>query len=387
MSLVNQVLRDLDARREAQPLDAALDGLRSAPPASRSAHRAGVALGAVALLGLTGVLAWLYLQPPGSPASTAADARTRPAPAAIAEPRPARQDPALHSADPAGAAPVTNPVLVSGTGFQAVVEADTRGRAGATAVDTPAPEPAAPEITPEAAPASAEPPSDPDMFIEPELSPVDRNAAGSTTPSMRKTPRPLSPAEQAEQHFADGLDALGQGQWRLAERELQAALAADPDHLRARESLSGVLLYQGRRREAEAVLAAGLEAHPYTPSLARTYARLILDQGRDAVAIEVLETALVNAVDDAGYLALLAGIYQRNQRYADAAGSYRSALSLEPKRAAWWLGLGLALEGGGELERAAGAYRSAIGNPGLNANSRRFAEERLQRLDHLLGRQ
>lgn len=379
MSLVNQVLRDLDARREAQPLDAALDGLRSAPPASRSAHRAGVALGAVALLGLTGVLAWLYLQPPGTPAPTVTGERTRPAPAATAEPRTPRRDPALHSADPAGAAPVTTPVLVSGTGFQAVADADTRAGSGATAAGTP-------ETTAEAAPASAAPATDPDMASTPDASPPDRDVAGSTTPGMRKTPRPLSPAEQAEQHFADGLAALGQGQWRLAERELQAALAADPDHLRARESLSGVLLYQGRRREAEAVLAAGLEAHPYTPSLAKTYARLILDQGRDTVAIEVLETALVNAVDDAGYLALLAGIYQRNQRYAEAAASYRSALSLEPKRAAWWLGLGLALEGGGELERAAGAYRSAIGNPGLNANSRRFAEDRLQRLDHLLGR-
>lgn len=344
MSLVNQVLRDLDARREAQPLDAALDGLRATPPASRSAHKAGVALGAVALLGLTGALAWLYLQPPGPSAPTAADARIRPAPAAIAEPRTARQDPPLHIA-----------------------------------------EPAAPANTPEAAPASAEPASGPGAASAPELSRPDRNAIAAT-PSMRKTPRPVSPAEQAEQHFADGLAALGQGQWRLAEQELQAALAADPDHLRARESLSGVLLYQGRRREAEAVLAAGLEAHPYTPSLARTYARLILDQGRDAAAIEVLETALVNAVDDAGYLALLAGIYQRNQRYGEAAAGYRSALSLAPKRAAWWLGLGLALEGSGELERAAGAYRSAIGNPGLNANSRRFAEDRLQRLDHLLGR-
>ncbi|RRQ22003.1 tetratricopeptide repeat protein [Thiohalobacter thiocyanaticus] len=252
---------------------------------------------------------------------------------------------------------------------------------------TPDPEPATPETTAEAVPVSAEAATDPDMASTPDASRSDRNAAGSTTPSMRKTPRPLSPAEQAEQHFADGLAALGQGQWRLAEQELQAALEADPGHLRARESLSGVLLYQGRRRDAEAVLAAGLEAHPYTPSLARTYARLILDQGRDDAAIEVLETALVNAVDDAGYLALLAGVYQRNQRYDEAAGSYRSALSLAPKRAAWWLGLGLALEGGGELERAAGAYRSAIGNPGLNANSRRFAEDRLQRLNHLLGRQ
>ncbi|MAT65229.1 MAG: hypothetical protein CMN57_06265 [Gammaproteobacteria bacterium] len=376
MSLVNQVLRDLDARREAQPLDAALDGLRSAPPATRSAHKAGIALGAVALLGLTGVLAWLYLQPPATPA-----------PAAITESRPTRQDPTQPIADPASAAPATNPVLVSDTGFQAVADADTRARSGASSASAPDPEPAAAQITPEAAPASAEPASDPDTASEPELSPPDRNAAGSTTPAMRKTPRPLSPAEQAGQHFADGLDALGQGQWRLAEQALQAALAADPDHLHARESLSGVLLYQGRRREAEQVLAAGLERHPQAPSLARPYARLILEQGRDTVAIEVLETALVNAADNADYLALLAGVYQRNQRYVDAAASYRAALSLAPQRAAWWLGLGLALEGSGELQPAAGAYRSAIENPGLNPETRRYAEQRLQQLNHLLGRQ
>lgn len=200
---------------------------------------------------------------------------------------------------------------------------------------------------------------------------------------MRKTPRPLSPAARAEQAFADGLQALKQNQWRSAEQQLRAALQADPDHLRARESLAGLLLRQDRRRQAEQVLATGLETHPQTPSLARLYARLILDRGQIDTAIRVLETALVNAVNDAEYLALLAGIYQRSQHYAEAASSYRAALALESGRAAWWLGLGLALEGRGEAQEAAGAYRSALAKPGLNAAARRYARERL---DQLLGR-
>lgn len=204
---------------------------------------------------------------------------------------------------------------------------------------------------------------------------------------MRKTPRPLSPEDRAEQAFADGLEALRHDQWRSAEQQLRAALQADPGHLQARESLAGLLLRQDRRRQAEQVLATGLEAHPQTPSLARLYARLILDRGQTDTAIRVLENALVNAVNDAEYLALLAGIYQRSQRYSEAASSYRAALSLESGRAAWWLGLGLALEGRGELQPATKAYHSALANPGLNEATRRYARERLQRLQALLGRQ
>lgn len=204
---------------------------------------------------------------------------------------------------------------------------------------------------------------------------------------MRKTPRPLSPAARAEQAFADSLEALKQDQWRVAEQRLRDALQADPEHLQARESLAGLLLRQDRRRQAEQVLAAGLESNPQAASLARLYARLILDRGRTDTAIRVLENALVNAVNDADYLALLAGIYQRNQRYSDAASSYRAALSLDSRRPAWWLGLGLALEGRGELQPATKAYRSALANPGLNEATRRYARERLQRLQTLLGRQ
>ena len=374
MSLVNQVLRDLDARREAPPLDDALEGLRSAPPATRSAHKAGVALGAVALLGLAGSLGWLYLQAPtpapgaavSAPKPASAPAQPRPDP----EPAPAPPAPVLHPASPDAL-----PALDSGTGFQALATPPGAGRSDtgedtpATALAEPAPGPssAAPTNADTAGPAAPTPPA--------------------TATSMRKTPRPLSPQARAEQAFAAGLEALQQNQWRVAEQRLRKALEADAAHLRARESLAGLLLHQDRRREAEQLLAAGLETQPQAPALARLYARLILDRGRSDTAIRVLETALANAVDDAEYLALLAGIYQRSQRYAEAVSSYRAALSLESGRAAWWLGLGLALEGRGEVKPAAGAYRSALANPGLNEAARRYARQRLQRLDALLGRQ
>lgn len=378
MSLVNQVLRDLDARREAPPLDDALEGLRSAPSSPRAAHKAGVALGVTVLLGLAGTLGWLYLQTP-APEPSVQTAQSGPAPVSAPKqgPAPAARTPVLQQA--ARATPP--PQLEPGAGFQAVV----------TPPSAPEPKPvesrpaAAPEPEPQPAPATAavEPAPTPTSQA-PATEPVRSATAGG---DMRKTPRPLSPEDRAEQAFADGLEALRHDQWRSAEQQLRAALQADPGHLQARESLAGLLLRQDRRRQAEQVLATGLEAHPQTPSLARLYARLILDRGQTDTAIRVLENALVNAVNDAEYLALLAGIYQRSQRYSEAASSYRAALSLESGRAAWWLGLGLALEGRGELQPATKAYHSALANPGLNEATRRYARERLQRLQALLGRQ
>ena len=66
---------------------------------------------------------------------------------------------------------------------------------------------------------------------------------------------------------------------------------------------------------------------------------------------------------------------------------YLFSNSLAPVIAATSISVLDLLEGSGELQPAAGAYHSAIENPGLNPETRRYAEQRLQQLNHLLGRQ
>lgn len=380
MSLVNQVLRDLDARREAPPLDDALEGLHSAPPAPRTGHKVGVALGVAGLLGVAGVMGWLYLQPPVSPDSQPDRAAAPSAPAPADAPEPVPMPPPTDTLPARDGITATPLPLQPGADLQALTAA-SGDNAPTTDADASAetPNPVSPDQADAVTPARA--------AVAPAAAPSEPDATPAPATGMRKTPRPLSPEDRAEQAFADGLQALKQDRWRSAEQQLRAALHADAGHLPARESLAGLLLRQDRRRQAEQVLSTGLEANPQTPSLARLYARLILDRGQTDTAIRVLENALVNAVNDPEYLALLAGIYQRSQHYAEAASSYRAALSLDSGRAAWWLGLGLALEGEGELQPAARAYRSALANPGLNEATRRYARERLQRLLALLGRQ
>lgn len=363
MSLVNQVLKDLDERRPQLVTNDALAGLKAAPPVDRSSYKAGIAFAVIGLLGVMGVFAWYYLPDPPPPATPVADSQP-PMKAPVSQTTtptvasPAVSEPPGHALPTPPASPVPPPG------------------------DAPAAEPAVtalpnqPASIDQTLPAAAVP-------AEPTPHVADNTPADT---GMSKTPRPLTPTEQAEEHYAKAVSAVREGRWRVAEQELNATLEAAPAHTQARETLAGMLLKQNRQREAQAVLKAGLELSPYNPGFAKPYARLILDQGRDDEAIQTLETALTSALDDADYLGLLAAVYQRNQRYADAVSSYRSALSLQPQRAAWWLGLGLALEHSGELRRAEMAYRSAIQNPGLNDASRQFVQRRLNQLAALMDR-
>lgn len=366
MSLVNQVLKDLDDRRPQQATNDALVGLKAAPPVDRSSYKAGIAFAAIALIGVIGWLAWHYLPAPDPASDPATEANTPlpTKPSVVTAPAVAKP-PSNDSTPTESALPVPEPSAVPMPGVSPAVEPLEEIRSV----------PPAPmdKVIPATAPRATEPAP-------------HSSEAGHVEPTMSKTQRPLSPAEQAEQHYVQAVSAIREGRWRVAEQELNVTLEAVPSHTQARETLAGMLLKQDRRREAQAVLKAGLERSPYYPGFAKPYARLILDQGRDEEAIRTLETALTGALDDADYLGLLAAVYQRNQRYADAVSSYRGALSLQPKRAAWWLGLALVLEHTGELRRAEMAYRSAVQNPGLNDASRQFAQRRLQRLAALMDR-
>lgn len=189
--------------------------------------------------------------------------------------------------------------------------------------------------------------------------------------------RPLSAAQEAQQHFQQAVTHLGSRKQVQAYEELNKALSLDAGHVRARETLVALLLNTGRVSEAEAVLQEGLNINPGEAGLAKVYARILADQGNLEKSIALLEHAQPVVASDPEYHALLAAFYQRAGKYGQAVQSYQKILRVRPGVAQWWMGLGLSYESIGEPAQALSSYERARRVGGLTADVKKFVIERI----------
>jgi len=96
----------------------------------------------------------------------------------------------------------------------------------------------------------------------------------------------------------------------------------------------------------------------------------------------VLEKVRAEGANQPEYLALLATLYQRAGRQADAVETYRQALGQRPQEGRWWLGLGISLEAQKNWTAAGEAYQRAKASV-LDPKLARYAEQRLGALKNI----
>ncbi|NNJ93497.1 MAG: tetratricopeptide repeat protein [Halobacteria archaeon] len=161
--------------------------------------------------------------------------------------------------------------------------------------------------------------------------------------------------------------------------QLKDILAQAGDHHRARLLLARLYIRQQQNSDAEILLQDGLASHPLYAPYARLLAHLLVTDKRHDEAIARLESALPGALRDADYQALLAGLYQRSGKPAAAVQHYTRALELSPQQGEWWMGLGISQEQSGNLDAARTAYREAL-KLRLDAALQDYIGKRLRRL-------
>lgn len=370
MSLVNKMLKDLEARqgdaRSGRPIFQDLH----TPQHNRRRLPVGLILLTVLLLAGGGYFAWQHW---GAgilvPAQTAALAV---APVAVPAP-----DPVSHAGVvPEAAVPAATP---------------TEAVAATSKTETTVPSPAVNTVAPAPLPASDKPRARPETKPAPPATEVVKAApvqqptrvsaptAGNTT-NITKTDRPYTPAELAANAYREAQQARAQGNPAEAERHLKALLAAQPRLTEARELLAAIQVENGRWPEAQATLEQGIVQVPTQAGFRFQLARLHLEHNNESNAVAVLERARADGIQDVELPAFLAALYQRSGRHEDAIKNYKEALATRPAEGKWWLGLGISLEAKPDAAAARDAYRRALDTGRLPANLTRYAEDRLKAL-------
>lgn len=374
MSLVNKMLRDLDARHAG--------GDRAAlPPAVTplAAHRkdrsgipwpwVGMALVAVAL----GAAAWFGapgLEQPAALPSVSAPALEVPVAA------PVSAAPMVAAAPPAsGAAP--EPAVV-GTGVaSSPTTAATLAQTLLRLDDelTVKPMPAQESMRKPAA--EAKPPAATVAPLRPAMEALPKVPRAPTEASIDKHVRVPSPAERAEIDYRRGVLAQRQGNADEAAGAHRAALVDHPEHAAARQTLAALLIEAKRFDDAEELLRHGTELASVRMASTLALARLKVERNQAPAALELLQKNAASGERSAEYQGFAGALLNRAGRAAEAVERYQAATRLAPGEGRWWAGLGIALDAAGKGPEAREAYLKARVLPGLPADLAQHVEQRL----------
>lgn len=199
--------------------------------------------------------------------------------------------------------------------------------------------------------------------------------------SLNNQVKEVTPAQRTENDYRRAVQMLQQqGNTPEVMHALEQVLQQDPRHANARQTLVGLLLQNKRSDDAMRRLQDGLNLDPNLPGLAMTLARLQVDKGDSRNAIDTLQRSLSYAEDRADYQAFYAALLQREGRHREASEHYLIALRKTPKNGLWWMGLGISLQADNRAPEALEAFNRAKASNTLSADLQAFVEQKISLL-------
>jgi MSHA biogenesis protein MshN len=187
-------------------------------------------------------------------------------------------------------------------------------------------------------------------------------------------------ASKRESSFDKGQRYLRQGRLAEAESALRDALNQARNNHRARELLAGLLIRGGRSEEALQLLRDGALLAPQRPGFALLQARILMQGGEQSEAVQLLEQVVRGGSGNKQVITMLAVLYQQQKQHQRALELYRMLIEREPGLASNWVGAAISLEALGNPDEALSAYRRAVGLPELAQALRAYAADRIEDL-------
>ncbi|MBY5949082.1 tetratricopeptide repeat protein [Photobacterium rosenbergii] len=185
----------------------------------------------------------------------------------------------------------------------------------------------------------------------------------------------LDSGQLAQIEYKRAEKALKEGDSRKAIGYLETAIKYNPQWVTARQKLAALYYGRGDSRRAITTLQQGLVLDTHQPDLRLTMAKLLLNESQQQAALNVLSQ--MPSYVHSGYLAMRGALAQQLNQNDLALSSYQNLVKAEPYDGRWWLGLGVALERGQELEQAEEAYQQALRMGQISGETQQFIRQRL----------
>jgi Thioredoxin domain-containing protein len=362
MSMINQMLKDLDKRQAVAGEGQALSGVLSSS-SRKSYPRPGFIILLLVSIVIVAPLVWSrwHKSRPAPPVAVTVVSANAPSAAPLATTQPAPSTPAA-----VPPAPTFSP----------------SAKASVPLAKSMASQPDQPATVVSKAESSAEPKAK--QKAEPERDthaskPASSNA--SSNASFNASFKVVSPKQRSENLYRQAISSIQQGHGPEAQNALRQALAINAANHDARLLLASLLADANHHADAAAsLLHAGLAIAPGHSGFSMALARLQLSTGAKDEALATLEQGLPMAGDDPDYHAFLAALLQKQGRHEAATQHYITALRSNPLMPNWLIGAGISLRAINKPADAAEAFQRALDTGELAPEVAQFAQQQLKQI-------
>lgn len=195
--------------------------------------------------------------------------------------------------------------------------------------------------------------------------------------SVIRSPRSPSFIERDQMQVQDAMRLAGNNQIPQAMQQLLEFVANNPNAHNSREAMVKLALQQGDTLGAEQLLQTGLSLDANRPGYLKLKARMLLSDGQAAEAMGLLSARVPSIQSDIEYHDILATTYLSSQNYERAAQSFQALVNQNRNEGRWWYGLASAWDSLGRTRDAQLAYEQAIKLPNLSSALRLRSQQRL----------
>jgi MSHA biogenesis protein MshN len=207
------------------------------------------------------------------------------------------------------------------------------------------------------------------------VSPQEISEPVSVKSSLTISRSQLSPQELAANKITQAEQAMERHDIAKAESLFEEILLVMPAHETARKQLAA--LWYGKKYYQDAVnlLSQGIALAPQAEEMRLMSARIYYEQGQARQAFNILNP--INRSNSTEVQTLLANISAELNEHESAITAYRQLITLEPNVGRWWLGMAVSLDSLGKFLPARDAYKQSIARNNLSTSAMQFARQRL----------
>lgn len=187
----------------------------------------------------------------------------------------------------------------------------------------------------------------------------------------------VSEDQQDTMAVQESLRLIANNQMAEAYANFEQHIGANRYANQSRETYAKLLVNDGELQLAYNLIEQGLQLSPNNPGFKKVKARVLIQNGQllDAVALLVAKAPPVT--EDVEYHEILASAQLATKDFAGAAISYSELVGADQTQGKFWYGYAAAQELLGNVDVARQAYARAVDQASLSTNLRRRSQDRL----------